>query len=91
MFGGEFLLTGAPHHGPWLRGAGIGKVTTITEDDSARGRPFLGIHFACCRVYQRIYLNAEETAFVGWCPRCCGKIEVPVDPEGTEDRFFTAG
>jgi hypothetical protein len=55
-----------------------------------RERPWLGIHFRCCGVYARIRLNAAGTAFVGWCPRCSGKVEVRVDPAGTDDRFFAA-
>lgn len=54
------------------------------------GRPYLGILFECCSVYQRVYLNRDGTAFVGWCPRCCGKVEVRVDPAGTRERFFKA-
>jgi hypothetical protein len=54
-----------------------------------RGRPFLGVTFECCRIYQRIYLNAAKTAFVGWCPRCALKIEIKVDPNGERSQFFT--
>ncbi len=57
---------------------------------SPGGRPFLSLLFDCCRVYQRIYLNRDRTAFVGWCPRCCARVEIPVDPNGTEERFFIA-
>ena len=53
-------------------------------------RPFLGVLFECCRVYQRIYLNRAGTAFVGWCPKCKAKLEVKVDPEGESRRFFSA-
>lgn len=53
-------------------------------------RPFISVYFKCCRLYQRIYLNRSGTAFVGWCPKCCGKVEVLVSPDGTTDKFFTA-
>ena len=53
-------------------------------------RKYLGVHFECCGVYQRIYLNKAETAFVGWCPRCTRRVEVKVSPTGTTDRFFSA-
>ncbi|UCD64961.1 MAG: hypothetical protein JSW34_05900 [Candidatus Zixiibacteriota bacterium] len=53
-------------------------------------RPFIGMHFKCCHVYTRIYLNRKRTAFVGWCPKCTRKAVVRISPDGTEDRFFTA-
>lgn len=53
-------------------------------------RPFLGIHFACCGVYARIYVNASGSAFAGNCPRCGGRIEVGISPEGENGRFFSA-
>lgn len=52
-------------------------------------RPFLGINFACCTVYGRIYVNRQGTAFLGNCPRCGRRITVEIDPEGPNDRFFS--
>ncbi|HWR82933.1 MAG TPA: hypothetical protein VN285_06505 [Candidatus Deferrimicrobium sp.] len=63
----------------------------MAEKDSKIRRPFLGMHFKCCNVYSRIYLNKREDAFVGWCPKCAGPVKVNVSPQGTEGRFFTAG
>ncbi len=60
-------------------------------EDARRKRPFLGMHFKCCRIYARIYLNKQETAYVGWCPKCAAKVEIRVAETGTADRFFTAG
>ncbi len=54
-------------------------------------KPFIGMHFKCCNVYARIYINRTETAFVGWCPKCTRKVEVRISPDGTDDKFFTAG
>jgi hypothetical protein len=53
-------------------------------------RPFISVLFECCRVYARIYLNLEGKAFVGWCPRCQARVELKVDPEGSDARFFSA-
>jgi hypothetical protein len=61
------------------------------DKNSPSKRPFLGMHFRCCNVYSRIYLNKEGTAFVGWCPRCAAKTEVKVSPTGSDSRFFSAG
>jgi len=62
----------------------------MPEQKPERRRPFIGMHFKCCNVYSRVYLNRAGTAFVGWCPRCSLKAEVLVSPAGTKARFFTA-
>ncbi|MGC4006881.1 MAG: hypothetical protein QM811_28655 [Pirellulales bacterium] len=54
-------------------------------------RKFVGIHFVCCDVYSRVYINAARTAYAGHCPRCMKKIEVKIGPGGSDSRFFTAG
>ncbi|NIQ02958.1 MAG: hypothetical protein GWM98_08940 [Nitrospinaceae bacterium] len=51
---------------------------------------FIGILFECCNVYRRIYINKDETAYEGRCPRCYGKVKVLIAPDGTEQRIFTA-
>jgi hypothetical protein len=64
------------------------------RDSSAAGggqRPFVGIRFACCQVYTRIYINRQATAYAGCCPRCLKKVELKIGPGGTDARFFTAG
>jgi hypothetical protein len=41
-------------------------------------------------VYTRVYINRDETAYVGYCPRCAKKIELTIGPDGTDARFFKA-
>jgi hypothetical protein len=53
-------------------------------------RRFLGIQFACCGVYTRIYINKTETAYEGFCPKCSRPVRIQIGPGGTDHRFFTA-
>ena len=53
-------------------------------------RRFLGIHFACCDVYTRIYVNHGETAYQGHCPKCSRPVRITIGPGGSGHRFFTA-
>jgi hypothetical protein len=62
----------------------------MAEESKRVPRPFVGIYFKCCRVYSRIFLNKQGTAFVGWCPRCAAKVEMKISPTGSASRFFTA-
>ncbi len=66
-----------------------GKPRQLSEPNATR--PFLGINFACCAVYSRIYMNADSTAFTGRCPRCARPVTVRIGPDGSNDRFFTVG
>lgn len=75
-----------------MSGEHVDITSEVPERASVRttGRRFVGIYFACCGVYSRIYVNAQGTAYVGYCPRCCGRVELEVGPHGTTQRFFSA-
>ena len=64
-------------------------VVPATDVGGARGRNFLGVHFACCAVYARIYVNRNKSAYVGHCPKCGRHVRIKIGPEGTDHRFFT--
>ena len=53
-------------------------------------RRFVGVNFTCCGVYSRVYRNRDETAYVGFCPKCSKPIRLKIGPGGTDSRFFTA-
>lgn len=57
--------------------------------ETGEGRSYLGLHFACCGVYSRIYRNADGTAYQGNCPRCARPATVRIGPGGSTDRFFS--
>lgn len=63
---------------------------TTVSGGPVQSRRFLGIQFACCSVYSRVYVNKEGTAYVGNCPRCTKRVELKIGPGGSDSRFFTA-
>jgi hypothetical protein len=58
--------------------------------DEGAGRRFVGVHFLCCDVYARVYINRDQTAYEGHCPKCAKPLRLRIGPEGTDARFFTA-
>ena len=55
------------------------------------GKKFIGVHFECCHVYQRVYVNDRGDAYEGRCPMCGRKVRALIDPsKGIDARFFTA-
>jgi hypothetical protein len=49
---------------------------------------FLGVQFACCDAYSRIYANRAGTEYVGHCPRCAKRVRFEIGPGGSDSRFF---
>ena len=78
---GQFLDLSSPAPAP-------GGVVGEMRDEASK---FLGVRFACCDVYSRVYKNRAGSAYVGHCPRCACRIEFEIGPGGTSSRFFTVG
>jgi hypothetical protein len=60
------------------------------EGRESAARRFVGVHFVCCDVYTRVYVNRDETAYEGNCPKCAKRVTLRIGPGGTNARFFTA-
>jgi hypothetical protein len=67
------------------------KNTTSRERQLTESRRFVGVHFVCCDVYTRVYVNRDQTAYEGNCPKCAKKVRLQIGPGGTDARFFTVG
>ncbi len=57
--------------------------------NQAEKRKFLGVHFTCCNVYSRVYINQAKTAYQGGCPRCGKRVSLRIGEGGTDARFFS--
>jgi len=49
-----------------------GRDPSRTPRDQRVRASILGVHFACCSVYARVYVNQQCTHYVGHCPRAGG-------------------
>lgn len=54
-------------------------------------RPHINVHFKCCNVYARVYLDAKGGAFAGHCPRCATPVRLEVSDDGDPGRFWSVG
>jgi hypothetical protein len=74
----------------------VGEGLDLTDDPGGMAKPqgpgrrFVGVTFACCDVYARVYVNHDGTAYEGRCPKCAKKVRLEIGPGGTDSRFFTA-
>ena len=57
-------------------------------DAAPAGRAYLSVLFNCCRVYQRVYKNADGSQYAGRCPKCGKTVRFVVGANGTGERSF---
>ena len=77
----------------------VGEHLDLSSDGASHGqkksseptRRFVGVHFICCDVYTRVYINRDATAYEGNCPKCAKRVKLRIGAGGTSARFFTAG
>ncbi|MEK6765143.1 MAG: hypothetical protein AABY49_02800 [Planctomycetota bacterium] len=65
------------------------EIDTEVAGNLQKRKKFLGIYFACCNVYGRIY-NHSGTHYDGKCPICLRRLEIRIGSNGVSDRFFVA-
>jgi len=71
-------------------GAAGQKAAKANAGAAGQRRKFLGVTFACCGIYNRVYINRDGTAYEGRCPKCGKPVKLRIGPGGTDARFFTA-
>jgi hypothetical protein len=63
----------------------------MEERTATRTRPYVGVRFECCRLYSRIYREADVLVYRGRCPKCYREVLVRVDPyNGKPSKFLIA-
>jgi len=68
---------------------GVERPAAVTGETPARAsRRWLSVWFNCCKVYDRMYLNAEGTRYRGRCPSCGSTVSARVGEGGTSRRMF---
>jgi hypothetical protein len=75
-----------------------GEHLDLTSDLAASGalpagsptseRKFVGVRFACCDVYTRLYISGDGSGYQGHCPRCARRVRFAIGPGGSDARFF---
>jgi hypothetical protein len=51
-------------------------------------RPWIGVQFACCGIYARVYRRIDTHFYLVKCPHCGQKSTVRVAPGGVSSRLF---
>lgn len=54
-------------------------------------RPFVGIHFACCNAYLRVYPEVSGKVKILNCPRCARPLKVEFSEGGQDSQFRQIG
>jgi hypothetical protein len=96
---GDFAIAPTGEVEP-VSGSGEGVAETVENESrtgsgsskgpAARRRLWVGVHFECCGVYQRIYREPEVPFYEGQCPQCGRRVTMRVGPDGVSSRIFKA-
>jgi hypothetical protein len=62
--------------------------SNASDTASRATRAFIGVHFACCGVYRRVYRDAGDPSYIARCPLCGRELVFRVGAAGTNARAF---